>query len=105
MPRRCRLRVHEEPRRKDILAPEPESVGLRAQSHVDRRRAGKERRKRVDRRVAQTAAQSRPEHRRRSELRRRSPRLRNDLQGVEFPVLRIPLHAVLAEQAHGRNDT
>lgn len=66
---------------------------------------GEERRKRVDRRVAQTAAQSRPEHRRRSELRRRSPRLRNDLQGVEFPVLRIPLHAVPAEQAHGRNDT
>lgn len=33
----------------------------------------------------------------RSELRRRSPRLRNDIQGVEFPVLRIPLYAVPAE--------
>lgn len=58
MPRRCRLRVHEKPRRKDIYAPEPESVGLRAQSHVDRRHAGEERRKRVDCRITQTAAQS-----------------------------------------------
>lgn len=46
------------PRRKDIYAPEPESVGLRAQSHVDRRHAGEERRKRVDCRITQTAAQS-----------------------------------------------
>ena len=41
-----------------VYGPEPESVGLRAQSHVDRRHAGEERRKRVDCRITQTAAQS-----------------------------------------------